>query len=414
MIFSGTKPDYDIVIIGGGLVGASMAAAFAGTSVRVAMVEARPAGSKNQPSYDDRTTTLAYSSKCIFEAMGVWSQVDQDEVCPIRNIHISDQGHFGLTHLSAKESGLEALGYVVVNRILGKALYSRLHQAENIEIVSPAQVRDVCIGTTDAQCVIEQDRKQRTISAKLFVLADGGRSGLRESLGIQLEQTSYRQTAITAHVTPESFHEYTAYERFTRTGPLAVVPLSGKRCGIVWTTEDENVEQITSLSDEVFLEQLGDRFGYRLGKFVKVGKRNAYSLSLSRARDHVRQRLVLIGNAAHGVHPVAGQGFNLGLRDVATLAQIVVEAIGKGENIGELTVLNRYVDWRRRDNYMVPAFTHSLIRLFSNDFQPLVLARNVGLMGVDLFPFIKRRFTKRTSGLHGRLPRLAMGESLTG
>lgn len=406
------KPDYDIVVIGGGLAGASMAAAFADTSLRIAMIEAQTMGSSNQPSYDDRTTTLAYGSKRIFDGMAVWPQINREQICPIKHIHISDQGHFGLTHLSAEEANLEALGYVVVNRVLGQALYDRLKAAENIHIVSPASVSEIRIGDEEAQCDIEQAGNRKTVSARLLVLADGGRSGLREKLGIELEETPYRQTAITAHVTPEKFHEYTAYERFTSSGPLAVVPLSGQRCGIVWTTEDSNAETITDLTDEAFLQKLGDRFGHRLGEFVRVGKRNAYSLALSRAREQIRPRLVLIGNAAHGVHPVAGQGFNLGLRDAATLAQVVVEADQKGGDIGDMSILNRYMDWRRRDNLMVPAFTHGLIKLFSNDFPPLVVARNIGLMGVDLFPTIKRRFTRRTSGLHGRLPRLAMGESL--
>jgi len=204
-------------------------------------------------------------------------------------------------------------------------------------------------------------------------------------------------------------HHNTAYERFTDTGPLALLPLSGERCAVVWSVRGEETPTILGWNDEEFLQHLQGRFGDRLGNFTRVGKRAAYPLALTRVREHVRQRLALIGNAAHTVHPVAGQGFNLGLRDVAALSEILVDAVRAGADIGDALTLHRYADWRRRDNQAIAAFTNGLIRIFSNDVPPLALTRNAGLIAVDLMPGVKRGFIRMTSGLAGRQPRLARG-----
>jgi len=247
------------------------------------------------------------------------------------------------------------------------------------------------------------------VTASLVVIADGGRSGLREAMGISAHRKDYQQTAIISNVTPSKPHNHVAYERFTETGPLAILPLDNQRCGVVWSTRPENVDEMMDWNDERFLSELQRRFGNRLGEFERVGKRRAYPLAQTKVDEHIRSRLVLVGNAAHSVHPVAGQGFNLGLRDVATLAQVIVEAKYKNEDIGSLPVLRRYEKWRHRDNRVVSRFTDSLIRIFSNRLLPLVVARNVGLIAVDLLPGMKKELTRRTSGLNGRLPRLARG-----
>ena len=220
---------------------------------------------------------------------------------------------------------------------------------------------------------------------------------------------STRPTAIVTNVTPGKAHGGTAFERFTDTGPLALLPMTDDRCAVVWSARRAEVETILGWTDTEFLARLQDRFGERLGVFQRIGKRRAYPLSLTRVHEHVRPRLVLIGNAAHSVHPVAGQGFNLGLRDVAALAEVLMDATRRGDDIGDLDVLRPYAAWRRRDNQVVAALTDGLTRIFSTSFPPLALARNLGLTAVDLLPPLKRRFMRITSGLAGRLPRLARG-----
>ena len=405
------NPDYDIIVIGGGLVGASLACALGGSGLRVAVVEAVPLGALDQPSYDDRTIALAWGSRRIFEGLGVWRAMGEG-VCPIRHIHISDRGHFGMTHLDADEAGLEALGYVVENRVIGEALYAALQTYEKVELISPASVTGLEQTAESVSCRVEQEGGARTLTARLAVVADGGRSGIAESLGLRVRRTDYGQTAIVTNVTPGRDHAHTAYERFTDTGPLALLPMTGSRCAVVWSARHQEVDTILGWDEAEFLARLQQRFGHRLGEFRRAGKRAAYPLALTRLREHVRGRTVLVGNAAHTVHPVAGQGFNLGLRDVATLAEVLVQAQHSGEDIGEAAVLHRYTRWRRRDTLLTSAFTDALIRIFSNNFPPLVLARDLGLLGVELLPGVKRAFTRRTSGLHGKLPRLARGVSL--
>ena len=402
------KDNFDILIIGGGLVGASLAVALRASSLRLGVIEAVPLVASSQPSYDDRTLALAYGSKRIFESVGVWNEIAPDAT-PIERIHISDRGHFGITRLSAAEVGLPALGYVVANRALGVALMKTLQTAKNIEWLCPAEMQDIKLTPESASVTVRHNDANKTLTARLIIAADGAYSAVRAAMGIEAQRTEYRQSAIVTTVTAGEPHGNTAYERFTDTGPLALLPLSDNRCAMVWSAKAEEVPTILGWSDAEFLNHLQDRFGDRLGSFTRPGKRAAYPLALTRVKEHVRERLALIGNAAHTVHPVAGQGFNLGLRDVAVMAEILTDALRRGEDIGGLTVLRRYADWRVRDNRVTAGFTNGLIRIFSNNAFPLTLLRNAGLIAVDLLPGVKRRFVRVTSGLAGRLPRLARG-----
>lgn len=401
--------DYDVLIIGGGLVGASLACALGVTQLRVAVVEAQTLGSPEQASYDDRTVALAYGSRRIFEGMGLWQEIVDLGAYPIEHIHISDRGHFGITHLHASDAGLEALGYVAATRALGQALYRRLPELDNVELLCPATVDSVEVTPEAASCQLHENGEQRRVTTRLLVLADGGRSGVAQQLGMHSKTLDYGQTAIVSNVTPGRAHAATAYERFTANGPLALLPMDAERCAVVWSVTQEAAPAMLELTDSEFLERLQEYFGMRLGRFTRVGRRQLYPLSMIRPQETVRPRLVLIGNAAHTVHPVAGQGFNLGLRDVASLAQVIVDHTAMGEDPGTLSVLRGYANWRQHDNSAITIFTHSLIRIFSNNFVPLVLARNLGLLGVEVLPGLKRAFTRRTSGLQGRLPRLARG-----
>jgi 2-octaprenyl-6-methoxyphenol hydroxylase len=402
-------PDYDIVIIGGGLVGVSLACALGAGRLRVAVVEAVPLSSAAQPSYDDRAVALAYGSRRIFEGLGLWAAIERLGAYPIEHIHISDRGRFGFTRLHAADAGLPALGYVVPTRVLGAALYQGLQTLANVRLFCPAAMERLALAADGALVDIKAGAEAASLHTRLVVAADGAHSAVRQAAGIEAQRSEYEQIAIVTNVTAAEPHRNTAYERFTDSGPLAILPMAGNTCGVVWSARRTEVDAILGWNDEEFLARLQERFGERLGRFARVGKRVSYPLALTRVREQVRERLVLIGNAAHTVHPVAGQGFNLGLRDVAALSEVIEDALAKGADIGSLAVLERYADWRVRDNQVTARFTDGLIRLFSNDLLPLALGRNLGLLAADLLPPVKRGFIRMTSGLAGRVPRLARG-----
>jgi 2-octaprenyl-6-methoxyphenol hydroxylase len=402
-------PDYDVLIIGGGMVGASLACALRPSGLRVAVVEAVPYGAPQQPSYDDRTVALAYGSKRIFTAMGLWPEIECRGVSPINVIHISDRGHFGAARLDCRDAGVEAMGYVVENRVLGAALARTLGEAGNVTLHCPAQVDDVMLTADAAQVQVRVDGIHHRLSARLLVAADGGRSAVREAMNIASTRVDYGQSAIVTNITVERARAGHAYERFTPNGPLALLPMSDARYSVVWSLPPAEAQRVAALDDDDFLRELQTCFGERLGKFTRVGHRQSYPLALTRVAEHVRPRLALVGNAAHTLHPVAGQGFNLGLRDVAVLAQVLKEAARSKEDLGDLAVLRRYAAWRRRDNLAVSTFTDGLVRVFSNSFPPLVAARGAGLLALDLWPAAKRALVGRTMGLAGTLPLLARG-----
>jgi 2-octaprenyl-6-methoxyphenol hydroxylase len=401
--------DYDILIIGGGLVGASLACALAPSGLRLGVVEAVPAAAGRQPGDDERTIALAFGSRRIFEAIGVWGELARRGACPIERIHVSDRGRFGAAWLTCVDLGLPALGYVVENRALAAALWESLRDKDRIELLCPATLESVEYASGQAAATIRQGKERRTLTARLVAAADGADSPVRAAAGIAIERIAYGQTALVASVATGRPHGNTAYERFTATGPLAFLPMSNGRCAVVWSARAGEVEAMLGWSDAEFLARLQERFGERLGAFSRPGKRRAYPLALTRVREHVRHRLALIGNAAHTVHPVAGQGFNLGLRDVAALAEVVTRAARAGEDIGSFAVLERYASSRTRDNRVTQAFTHGLVRLFASDSAPLACARSLALVALDLTPPAKRFLVRISSGLAGRLPRLARG-----
>lgn len=416
--------DYDILIIGGGMVGASLACVLGNQpGLRIGLIEATSIYTAASDiaipsSYDDRSIALAYGTRRIFEGMGLWPLL-ADSTSPIKKIHVSDRGHFGVTRLNCVDEGVEAMGYVVVSRVLGQTLVRALANLPNVELICPALLTDITISTGGGAqvTVIDQMGDQagahvesgRTLTAQLVVAADGGKSAVRERLGIASTTWDYHQTAIITNITPQHHHAQTAYERFTHTGPIAMLPMNDNRCAVVWTVASDEATNIMRMDDDTFRHALQAAFGYRLGKLQKVGTRHAYALALTAAREHVRPHLAIIGNAAHTLHPIAGQGFNLGLRDVAALAQVVVDARRAGRDIGSMDVLADYADWRRNDQRRAIAFTDSLVRIFTNPLTPFTLGRNLGLIAVDLLPPLKHLLARQTMGLVGKLPRLARG-----
>lgn len=403
------RTDFDVLVVGGGLVGASLAYALRGSGLSIGVVEAFPFSFSESPSFDDRTLALAYGSRRIFAALGLWEAIARRGAAPIKRIHVSDRGRFGVARLTAAEAGLDALGYVVTHRTLGASLYEAIKDQSNVNLIAPATLQSVTLEESAARVRVQAGDAAQDLSARLLVAADGANSPIRDAVGIEVERVPYDQTAVVSAVTTELPHQDTAYERFTESGPLALLPADAAHLAVVWTQRSDNAERVLAWDDETFRRELQVAFGERLGRFSGVGKRNAYPLALTRVREHVRPRLALIGNAAHAVHPVAGQGFNLGLRDVAALAEVLTDAVAAGRDPGDIAALQRYADWRVRDNRVTAAFTHSLIRIFSNDYLPVTWGRDLGLLAVDLLPPVKRRLVRITSGLAGRLPRLARG-----
>ena len=405
--------DYDLIIVGGGMVGASLACALGNHPIKVAMVEAYSQKMDTPPSYDDRAIALSYGTSQIFRTLGIWEQLIS-KVTPIKHIHVSDRGHMGVTRIDHKEENVDALGYVITARDLGQVLYKTLSQYNNLEILKPAQLTDLSFADAhaDASITFNQDSpnaETKVVSTKLLVAADGGNSSVRQLLNINAHQFNYNQTAITANISTSHSHNNIAYERFTSQGPLALLPMQDQRCSLVWTRQSDNVEPIIALSDEEFLQQLHAEFGNRLGQFTQVGKRSTYPLKLVKVTTQVQKRVALIGNAAHTLHPIAGQGFNLGMRDVATLAQIIVEEHKAERDIGLLGVLQPYQQWRQQDHQRIIGFTDNLVKIFSNRFAPLALARNLGLVATDVFPPLKHLLAEHTMGMAGKLPKLARG-----
>jgi len=403
---------YDIAIVGGGMVGATLAVALAPLKLRIALIEAVAHNAAAQPSFDERTTALSNGSRRILETIGVWSGLDA-AASAIRKIHVSDQGRFGFARLDAAEQGLAAMGYVVPNRALGEALWSRLPY-DGLQVFCPAAVAQVTQAGDAVLIDIEQSGAVSRIAAKLVVAADGAQSAVRGAFGVAAEVRDYAQTAVITTVLPQHFHEQVAYERFTPDGPLALLPLQDGRCTLVLTLSPEAARAALQWSDAEFLAEVQRRFGFRLGRFLKVGRRIPYPLSLSRAERTSEGRCVIIGNAAQGLHPVAGMGFNLGLRDVASLAELIAEHVGDVDfDAGSAPLLAAYDAWRAADRSGVIAFTDGLVRLFSNPLRSIARLRNAGLLAFDLLPPAKAALSRLSTGANGRVPKLARGVALT-
>jgi len=399
---------FDVLIVGGGLVGASLACALRGSGLRIALIEANPLHTASQPSFDDRTVALSYGSRQILQRMALWTQLEA-RVEPIKTIHISDRGRFGVTRLRHDEEGVEALGYVAENRVLGEVLYAELEHSDEIALFCPAQVSGLEASLDRVEVRVEQAGQVRQLSARLLVAADGVSSKVRQMLQIAASRQDYAQSAIISNVRPGQNHNNVAYERFTDTGPLAFLPMTRsagrQRCSVVWTVPTEQAQALMQLEDDDFLAALQQRFGYRLGRLQQPGKRQVYPLALVETTQLVRGRVVVVGNAAHSIHPVAGQGFNLALRDIALLAELLATA----SDAGDPALLETYVSKRQQDAQRVYRFTDTLVKLFSNDFSPLAHARAAGLLSVDLLPPVKHALARQSMGLGGNLSRLGRG-----
>jgi 2-octaprenyl-6-methoxyphenol hydroxylase len=399
----------DIAIVGGGMVGASLALALRGLGVDVVLVEGVAPGSGAQPSFDDRTTALGNASRRIFESLGIWGDI-APQAAGIRTIHVSDAGRFGFARLRAEEQGVDAFGYVVANRVIGTALWGRLSALSSEGIVArvPATAEDIEVSGEGAAFTLVGDASGRErVEARLLVAADGAHSAVRAAAAIEADVEDYDQVAIVANVAADRPHDGTAYERFTSTGPLAVLPLYDGSYGVIWSCRPADAAGVLSFDDGSYLRELQARFGWRAGRFVRVGRRVSYPLKLTRAVETTATRTVLIGNAAQALHPVAGQGFNLGLRDAAMLAEVIANA--DGGDVGAPELLRRFAEWRAADRGGVVRFTDGLVKLFGSSRPGAWMLRNLGLLMFDLAPPAKSALARVSAGFGGPTPRLARG-----
>lgn len=408
--------NFDVIIIGGGLAGATLACTLrdiktSSSPLKIAVVEAHALDADLQPSYDDRTVAISYGSRCIFDSVGLWSSL-APYAQSIDTIHISDRGHFGVTRLTKEQEDVEALGYVLENKRLGQQLYETINDSSGITLFCPAEL--VSLQQDDDQVSVEitADGRKQQLTGKLLVAADGNNSQVMQLLNIGSSRKNYQQSALITNITPGKKHNNVAYERFTDTGPLAFLPMQDNRCSVVWTLQPDQAESLHALSEEDFLAQLQERFGFRLGQLKKVGARHIYPLFLQSATQVVQGRIAIIGNAAHSVHPVAGQGFNLALRDIALLSELIADACQSGSDIGQQVMLQHYAQLREEDVARVYRFTDALVKTFSNAIAPLSHLRSLSLLVVDILPDVKHQLANQSMGLNGRLTRLARGLGL--
>lgn len=431
----------DVLVAGGGLTGASLAVALAEQGLKVAVAEAVAPGDPGQPSLDDRTSAIARTGVRILKQLDVWPRLSE-AASPIRAVEISERGCFGAARIEAQAEGLENLGCVVRNRVLGKALWEKLRELENIEIFCPARVRSVETGSGSVAVRIEdgvvaRERKAkaggasggggeagtgrsgtiRTVKARLLAVAEGARSPLRDAFGIPAQQTDYAQVAVTGLVQVRKLiRPHTAWERFTAQGPLALIPAGGNRYGFVVVSGRDEAAALKAMEDADLLARLQALVGYRAGQFVRVGRRAAYPLALSRAARVTAPRAVLVGAAANSMHPLAAQGFNLALRDIAALTETLAAQQGPSgldahrcppPDPGDVELLSRYASWRRRDQANVVRFTDTLARLSRRSLlRPL---RGLALQAFDLAPQAKPLLARFALGQGGRMSRLARG-----
>ncbi len=398
---------HDLLILGGGLVGASLAYSLRNTPLNIALIESTPWEFNQSPH--KQVIALNYTSKCIFEGLGIWQSLSS-QATPITQIHISNQGQFGYAHLTAAALNLPALGYVISAQAIDLALKQALSNTK-VTIYAPAKLQKLRVDSAKVQLSLQLPWQELNLEGQLLVVATGGGSPVLSQLGIQPVQQDYGQVAVITTLQTERSHQGTAYERFTPQGPLALLPLGQRACSVVWCVTDSRKQHLLGLSESAFLGELQAAFGWRLGRLHSVGQRLAYPLYLRYTANLIRDRTVVIGNAAHTLHPVAGQGFNLGLRDVATLAELIYTASFE-EDVSAIATseqLKKYLNLQQPDQRHLIRLTDGLIRIFSNSNQPLTFLRNLGLLALDQLPPLKFQLMRYLSGFTGYPSRLACG-----
>lgn len=404
-----TKPNkqhnFDITIVGGGMVGMAAAITLAKFDLSICLLENIEAVNDKHPSYDDRTLVVNRASIQFWKNIGVWDVLSND-ITAIDKVHVSNKGHFGTVKFDAKSLQVDALAYIVEAKKLGFALQEKINNINNITTICPAKVIAFKTENNQVEISYSVSEKKYQLKTKLMLAADGAQSSIRQRLGLETIIKSYDRTAIICNITPELKHQNCAYERLTNTGPTALLPFVQNRCGFVWTVEKDKADDILNLSDESFLRHAQNQFGYRLGKFVKAGVRSSYPLYLITVPVQVKSRVILLGNAAHSMSPVSAQGLNLAVRDVAMLSDIIENTIDNNQDIGSDVTLNTYQKSIETDQSQTMSYTDDLMNWFKID-EPIVAAvRSIGLAALDNSLNAKKALFGRASGYRGHTPKL--------
>lgn len=404
---TGVADRADAIIVGGGFIGLTTGIALAEAGLDVVVIDRVAPPPRLAPGFDGRASAIAHASVRLLEALGVWRHVADHQ--PIREIRVSDREAPVFLHFDAADLDGRPLGEMVENRHLLAALHQRAGELAPLDLLAPAEITDVARSATGVEVALADGRR---IRAPLLVAADGRRSRVRRLAGIRHFGWDYGQEGIVTTIHHELDHGGIAHERFLSGGPFAILPLTGRRSSLVWTLPAQLAPAAIALPEPAFTAAIARRVGGFLGAIRVADHRFRYPLNLVLAERFVAERLVLVGDAAHGIHPIAGQGLNLGLRDVAALAEVLVEAARRGEDIGAAGVLGRYERWRRVDSLVLATVTDGLNRLFATDCPPVALARDAGLAAVERMPPLKRFFMRHARGTLGRLPRLVTGQPL--
>jgi 2-octaprenylphenol hydroxylase len=395
---------YDVLIVGGGMVGAALACALGDSSLKVALLDRAPPAAPEK-EYDQRVSAITLASQSLFENIGAWDGMVRQRVSPVREMQVWSEGGSGSIHFNAAEIGEPCLAWIIENRVIQSSLIERLHQFTNVHYLCPVEIADITLADNGAAITLKDGRLLQT---RLLVGADGADSEVRRAAGIETQSLKLNQKGIVATVTTEKPHGTTARQRFLTTGPLAFLPLDDPHtCSIVWSADTARADQLLALDDTGFISELQKAFGESLGKIQTIGPRAGFPLALSHAKSYTAPHMALAGDAAHTVHPLAGQGVNLGFLDAATLAEVLLEAVANQKNIGSHAVLRRYERWRKGENLAVVSITGGFRYLFGNDLPVVSQLRNWGLSLTDAAIPVKNFIMRRASGLEGDLPKLA-------
>lgn len=396
---------YDVLIVGGGMVGLTLACALGRDTMRVAVIEyAEPQDISGSSDYQLRVSAINKSSQQVFETIGAWSAMLARRASAYQYMHVWDATGNGKIHFDAADLGTDVLGHIIENRAVQFSLYEQCRQLETVDMFCPAQVECIEYLPQGSKVTLHDGQ---ILQARLLVGADGAESKVRQSANISINKSAYQQKAVVAVVKSTKDHQSTAWQRFLPTGPLAFLPLTDGRCSIVWSADNVRADELLAMSDETFCRELEQAFDYTLGKVESIGERAAFPLIRRHADNYVKNGLALIGDAAHTIHPLAGQGVNLGILDAAALAEVLLQARTRGRDMASLMTLRKYERWRRADNSLMMYSMSGFKNLFSNEQISLSLLRNAGLNLVHSMGPVKHKFMRHAMGLEGDLPEMA-------